>query len=197
MIGRLIVFLSCSITSRTRVARVKASSSPTSPCRAQGKRPCGSGTTQRNLACSLPSGASAVSTDLGSPCIGDDCPVNAWNHTVPRTPVYSLIGFPRQIHSLSRVRGTLWDPTVATYRASQFGCDRVLPANSDAPVERLSRPMSDGVRNLGRIVADQRIGQARRVSLLPAMNCPDECAIARVEFFDAVLLLDHLRTVHS
>src|SRR6266478_754207 len=56
---------------------------------------------------------------------------------------------------------------------------------------------SDGVRNLGRIVIDQCVGQARRVSLLPTMNRPNECAITRVEFFDAVLLLDHLWTVHS
>src|SRR5258708_24374972 len=57
--------------------------------------------------------------------------------------------------------------------------------------------MRDGVGNLGRVLVHERTAQARRVSLPPAMNCPDECAIARVEFFDAVLLLDHLRTVHS
>src|SRR5277367_6050680 len=72
----------------------EASSSPTSPCRAQGNRPWGSGTTHRNLACSWPIGASDVRTDFGSPGKGDACPVSARNHTVPPTPVNSLIVFP-------------------------------------------------------------------------------------------------------
>src|SRR5664280_2453655 len=43
MIGRFTAFVPSSITSRTRAARAYASSSPTSPRLAQGKRPWGSG----------------------------------------------------------------------------------------------------------------------------------------------------------
>src|SRR5258707_3625522 len=94
---------------------------------------------QRNLAWSLPSGASAVSTDLGSPGIGDACPVNARNHTVPRTPVYSLIVLPPESDSLPRACAAPWDPTDAMYRGRRCGHDRAPPVNSDAPVECLSR----------------------------------------------------------
>src|SRR5882757_4804417 len=72
--------------------------------------------------------------------------------------------------------------------------------NLRAPMYRrnaLRSEMPDSVGNLVRIVVHKCIGQAHRVSLLSAMNCPNECAITRVEFFNPVLLFDHLGTVHS
>src|SRR6267378_5541208 len=72
--------------------------------------------------------------------------------------------------------------------------------NLRAPMYRrnaLRSEMPDSVGNLVGIVVDESIGQAHRVSLLSAMNCPNECAITRVEFFHPVLLFDHLGTVHS
>src|SRR6266446_8537427 len=180
MMGRLIVFLSCSITSRTRVARVTASSSPTSPCRAQGKRPCGSGTTQRNLACSLPSDASPVSTDLGSPCIGDDRGTTPF---LARQHIRSSVFLVRSIRcpECAELFG------IPLLRRIELRNSVAIECYLRTPMHRrnaLRSEMPDSVGNLRRVVVHERIGQARRVSLLPAMNCPDECAIARVEFFD-------------
>src|SRR5258707_741874 len=59
------------------------------------------------------------------------------------------------------------------------------------------REVPNGVGTLRCVFAPERMGKARGYSPPPTMICPNECAIARVEFFDAVLLLDHLRTVHS
>src|SRR6266481_2803217 len=69
-----------------------------------------------------------------------------------------------------------------------------------APMKRwnaLRDQTSDGVCNLRCIVVDQCIGQAHCVSLLPTIDCPDKCVIARVEFVDSGLLFDHFWPVHS
>src|ERR1700758_3277346 len=78
-------------TSRILAAKVYACSTPTSPWQAQGNRLSGSGTTQINLAFSLPINASATSTEGGSPGIGVSWPVRALNQTRPRIPVNLLI----------------------------------------------------------------------------------------------------------
>src|ERR1700677_1578112 len=119
------------MASRTRAASVYASSSPTSPCLAHGKRAFGLGTTHKKRALSSPSLPSAVSTESGSPGIAVAAPVRPVNQTLPRLLSWWLIA-----PSLLWLRPTPYAATpgrsAATHRALRCALDRAPPARCDA-----------------------------------------------------------------
>src|SRR3984957_16742064 len=126
---------SSAITSRTWVARVNASSSPTCPSRTQGKRLSLSGTTQRKRADSFPTAAVVASTEFGSPLFGVSLSVRALNHALPRNPTCSFIA--HLLWGQPTVAAMLQDRSGWTYRALRYERDRVPPARSGVCPVRL------------------------------------------------------------
>src|SRR5882757_5341623 len=61
----------------------------------------------------------------------------------------------------------------------------------------LRNKFPDSGPNLLDIVVDERIGEAGRVTLLAAVDGPDERSITRIELIDTGFLLDHFGTVQA
>src|SRR5882757_2871821 len=81
-------------------------------------------------------------------------------------------------------------------RGQALQISRVLVASFEGGAAA-SEQFNDGVANLACIVINIGIDEPRAVALLAPGETPDEWPIARVEFGDAGLLLDHLRPVQT